>query len=111
VKFLPFGLLLLLGSFAEAQTPAAPMAEMAKWVANLDATWQETYTKEVTAPFDAEMAKLAQQYVAALDANIQKASTSGNLDQTVLWRAERERFALAKDVPAEDEATAAASRR
>jgi hypothetical protein len=103
VKFLPIAFLFLLTCFAHAQTP---IAEMEKWVAALDATWQETYAKEVTAPFDAEMAKLAQQYLAALDANIQKASTSGDLDQTVGWRAERERFALAKDVPAEDEATA-----
>jgi hypothetical protein len=106
VKFLPIAFLFLLACFAHAQTPAAPISEMEKWVAGLDATWQETYAKEVTAPFDAEMAKLAQQYLAALDASIQKASTSGDLDQTVGWRAERERFAVAKDVPAEDEATA-----
>jgi hypothetical protein len=32
VKFLPFGFFLLLASLAQAQTPAAPIAEMAKWV-------------------------------------------------------------------------------
>jgi hypothetical protein len=109
VKFLPIGLLLLLSSLALAQTPAPPLAETQKWVATLDATWQETYAKEVTAPFDAEMAKLAQQYLAAVDASAQKSATAGDLDQTVQWRAERERFALAKDVPAEDEATAPAA--
>jgi hypothetical protein len=109
VKFLPFAFLLLVTSFARAQTAAAPIAEMQKWVAALDATWQETYAKEVTAPYEAEMTKLAQQYVAALDSSIQKASTAGNLDQTVVWRAERDRFALAKEVPAEDEATAPAA--
>lgn len=105
VKFLPIILSMLVSSLAYAQAPAAPVAEMQKWVATLDTTWQETYAREVTAPFDAEMAKLAQQYLAAVDANAQKASTAGNLDQTVLWRAEHERFAGTKDVPAEDEAT------
>ncbi len=102
MKFLPILLSMLVSTSAHAETPAT---DMQKWVATLDATWQETYAKEVTAPFDAEMAKLAQQFAAAVESNVQKASTSGNLDQTVLWRAERDRFALAKDVPAEDEAT------
>lgn len=104
MKFLLVGLFLLLAPQAFTQNAAAPSAEMQKWIATLDTTWQETYTKEVTGPFDAEIAKLGQQYLAAMDAAAQKASTSGDLDQTVLWRAERERFALTKEVPAEDEA-------
>ena len=90
------------------QPPPKPNEEMLKWLETVDSQWQATFAQEVTAPFDAEKVKLAQQYAAGLEANLAKASAAGNLDATLLWRNERDRFASEKDVPAEDDATAPA---
>ena len=79
---------------------------MQKWIASLDEQWEPVYKREVSRPFDEEMEKLRQQYSAALEANLSKVSNAGNLDEAVSLRAERDRFAAAKDVPAEDEASA-----
>jgi hypothetical protein len=106
MKLIPLGLLLLLGFVAHAQNPAAPQTAMQLWLSTLDTTWQETFARDVTAPFDAEMAKLAKQYAAALDSNVAKATKDGNLDATLLWRTERDRFAVAKNVPPQDEPNA-----
>ena len=55
------------------------------------------------------MARLGQQYAAAMEANLSKARAAGDLDQSLLWLTERDRFATAKAVPPEDEATAPAA--
>lgn len=78
--------------------------EMQKWLATLDAQWQAVFTREVTAPMEAEQGKLWQQYLAAVEAAITKATGAGDLDTAVAWRKERDRFSSAKDVPAADEA-------
>lgn len=90
------------------QPPAKPNEEMLKWIETVDAQWQATFVQEVTAPFDAEKAKIAQQYATGVEAHFGKASSAGNLDLTVLWRNERDRFAAEKTVPAEDAASAPA---
>lgn len=87
------------------QPPPKPNEEMLKWIATVDAQWQATYAQEVTAPFETEKAKAAQQYSAGLEANLAKATAAGNLDATLLWRGERDQFALEKTVPATDDAT------
>src|SRR3954451_19585776 len=105
MKLLPLGILWLMSFAAEAQTPVAPAgAAMQTWIGNLDKTWEETYAREVTAPFDAEMTKLAQQYAAGIETNVTKTGKEGDLDATLLWRTERDRFAKTQEVPAEDEA-------
>jgi hypothetical protein len=105
VKLLVTCSLLLIALLAQAQTPADSTSAMQQWIAGVDTTWQETFAREVTAPFEAEMAKVAQQYTAALEANLARARAAGDLDQTLLWQTERDRFAAEKAVPAGDEAT------
>ncbi|MEQ1860307.1 MAG: hypothetical protein ABMA13_10255 [Chthoniobacteraceae bacterium] len=90
------------------QPPPKPNEEMVKWIETVDAQWQATFAKEVTAPFDAEKAKVAQQYSAGIEANLARVTAVGNLDLTVQWRDERDRFASAKDVPVVDDASAPA---
>jgi hypothetical protein len=108
MKLLPLAFVLLLGCIAHAQTSTTPANTIQQWLANLETTQQETFARDVTAPYEAEMAKLAQQYAGATEANLAKAKTDGNLDATLLWRTERDRFAREKNVPQEDEATAPA---
>ncbi|MEQ1862542.1 MAG: hypothetical protein ABMA13_21695 [Chthoniobacteraceae bacterium] len=88
------------------QPPPKPNEEMVKWIATVDAQWQTTFSQEVTIPFDTEKAKAAQQYGAAVEANLAKAAAAGNLDATLLWRGERDEFALEKTVAATDDAAA-----
>ncbi len=85
------------------QRPTAPNAEMQKWIETVDAQWQATFEREVTAPFEQEKAKAVRQYMAGLEAGFAKASSAGNLDLTVLWRDERDRFAREKEVPLGDD--------
>ena len=87
-----------------ATSPAGQQSEMQKWFATLDAQWQPVFAREVTAPMEAEQMKLWQQYLAAIEAAITKATGAGDLDLAVAWRNERERFTAAKNVPAEDDA-------
>jgi len=87
------------------QSPPKPNEEMVKWIETVDAQWQAIFAKEVTAPFDADQSKAAQQYSAGVEAGATKASSAGNLDLTLVWRNERDRFASEKAVPAEDDAT------
>jgi hypothetical protein len=107
MKLLATCFLLLIGCLAQAQTPPNSETAMQQWIAALDTTWQETFAREVTTPFEAEVAKATQQYTAALEANLARARGAGDLDQTLLWQTERDRFAAGKAMPAEDEATAA----
>ena len=81
----------------------AQQGEMQKWIATLDAQWQAVFAREVTAPMETEQGKLWQQYLAAVEAAIAKATGAGDLDTAVAWRKERDRFSSAKDVPAADE--------
>jgi hypothetical protein len=77
--------------------------EMQRWLATTDAQWQPVFAKDVTDRYGAEVTQLGQQYVAALDGNIAKASSAGNLDLTLALRKEREHFLAAKSVPATDD--------
>jgi hypothetical protein len=74
----------------------------------VDAQWQATLIKEVTGPYDDGKLKLEQQYLAGIDANAAKASSAGNLDLTLVWRSERDRFTAEKTVPPEDDPAAPA---
>ena len=85
-----------------AAVPA--QSEMQKWIATLDAQWQAVFARDVTAPTEAEKVKLWEQYLAAVEAAITKATGAADLDTAVAWRKERDRFSSAKDVPTEDEA-------
>jgi hypothetical protein len=111
-------LLLALAIVAAAQNPAppatpapAPQSEMQKWIDALDGQWQATYLQEVTSRFEADLAKLRQQYLATIDANLARASGAANLELAVAWRAERERFAAAQEDPAQDGETDVAATR
>jgi hypothetical protein len=103
-------LLLIFATCADAQnadplaSPAAtPQNEMQKWIATTDAQWQAVFAREVTAPFEAEEAKLWQQYLAGIESGISKATAAGNLELAVAWRNEREHVASAKAVAGQDE--------
>src|SRR4051794_16650852 len=103
MKLLAPGFLLLISFLARAQTPAEPTTAMQQWIAATDLTWQETLAREATGPFEAEMSKLGQQYAATIKAYLARARGAGDLDQPLLWQAERDRFAAEKAMPAEDE--------
>jgi hypothetical protein len=63
---------------APSSEPAAltASAEMQGWMAKVDAQWQAIFAKEVTAPYQEEVTKLREQYLAALDGNIAKAAVA-----------------------------------
>jgi hypothetical protein len=85
-------------------TPAATVQnEMQKWIAATDTQWQALFARDVTAPFEAEQAKLWQQYLTGIESGINSATAAGNLDLAVIWRNEREHVARAKAVEDVDE--------
>ena len=86
--------------------PSAPAAQtaMQKWLADLDATWQAVFKRDVNDPFTAENDKLRGQYLAAIEAGVSKASGAGDLNAAIAWRTEQKRFAEANAIPAQDDA-------
>jgi serine/threonine protein kinase/formylglycine-generating enzyme required for sulfatase activity len=87
------------------QTPSAslkPSAEVEKWFAQMDGPQQEAFQKQVLKPFDAGVADLRARYLAALDADIAKASAAGQLAEALVWRAERQAFEKAQNVASDD---------
>ena len=94
-----------------APAPAAEPAqtEMQKWIATTDEGWQAALKRDVTDVQATELEKLKQQYVAALEAAVTKASAAGDLDGVVALRNEEKRFAGTNLFPEQDEATDAAT--
>src|SRR5258708_31953541 len=97
-------LLFAINAIARAQEnpPAAPAAapadapaqtEMQKWIATTDEQWQAAFKRDVTDAHLTELEKLKQQYVAALEAAVTKASSAGDLDGVGALRNEQKRFA------------------
>ena len=84
---------------------AQPQSEMQKWIATTDEGWQAVFKRDVTDLHLTELEKLKQQYVAALDAAVTKASTAGDLDGALALRDEEKRFAGTNLLPEQDEAT------
>ncbi len=80
-------------------TPA-PQAELKKWLDDLDDQWRAVRTKEVTVPCDLDVSKARQQYLAAVEAGIAKATGAGDLEGVIAWRKERD-FPTAKDITVE----------
>ena len=97
----------------DAPTPspatATPQSEMQKWIATTDKGWQEAFKRDVSDVQATELEKLKQQYVAALEAAVTKASAAGDLDGAVALRNEEKRFAGTNLLPEQDEATDAAT--
>jgi hypothetical protein len=89
---------------APASAAAPTQTEMQKWIATTDAQWQAAFKRDVTEVHDAETKKLAQQYTAALEAAITKASGAGDLDGALALREEQKRYAGSNAFPREDEA-------
>jgi formylglycine-generating enzyme required for sulfatase activity len=85
--------------------PAAPKAqtEVEKWVAQVDGPQEEVFQKQVVQPFETGVADLRARYLAALDADIAKASAAAQLADALVWRTERQAFEKAQNV-AEDAA-------
>ena len=83
---------------------AAPQTEFQKWLADLDAPWQAAFRREVSDAYTAENDKLRGQYVVALEAGVTKAIDAGDLNATIVWRNEQQRFAEASGIPAQDDA-------
>ena len=95
---------------AQDTPPPAPAAEpaqteMQKWIATTDEQWQAAFKRDVTDLHLTELEKLKQQYVAALEAAVTKASAAGDLDGVVALRNEGKRFAGTNLFPEQDEAT------
>ncbi len=110
-----FFLALLATGIACAQDTAAPapaesaQTEMQKWIATTDEQWQAVLKRDVTGVQATELEKLKQQYVAALEAAVTKASAAGDLDGVVALRNEEKRFAGTNLFPEQDEVTDAAT--
>ena len=109
-------LLLALGAVVQAQDtpPPAPAPEpaeapaqtgMQKWITTTDAQWQAALKRDVTDVHLTELEKVKQQYVAALEAAVTKASSAGDLNSAVSLRNEEKRFAGTNLLPEQDEAT------
>ena len=94
---------------AAAPAEASAQSEMQKWIATTDAQWQAAFKRDVTDVHLTELEKLKQQYVAALEAAVTKASAAGDLDGSVALRNEEKRFAGTNLLPEQDEATDAAT--
>jgi hypothetical protein len=77
---------------------------MQKWIATTDAQWQAAFKRDVTEVHEAEKKKLAQQYTAALEAAVTKASGAGDLDGALALREEQKRYAASHVLPPQDEA-------
>ena len=92
-----------------ASAPAAAQSEMQKWIATTDEQWQAALKRDVTDVHLTELEKLKQQYVAALEAAVTKASSAGDLDGALALRSEEKRFAGTNLLPEQDEATDAAT--
>ncbi|MEO6786834.1 MAG: hypothetical protein ABI318_11935 [Chthoniobacteraceae bacterium] len=100
------------GHCARAQdtpAPAPAQTEMQKWIATTDEAWQAMLKRDVTEVHLTELEKLKQQYVAALEAAVTKASSAGDLDGAVALRAEEKRFAGTNLLPEQDEPADAAA--
>jgi hypothetical protein len=76
---------------------------MAKWLKDQDAVWRATLSREVTDPCDLKLLTAREKYQAAVEARLTAATTAGDLDSVVSWRREKELFALAHEVPPEDD--------
>ncbi|MEP6673214.1 MAG: hypothetical protein ABJF10_28955 [Chthoniobacter sp.] len=74
---------------------------MKKWLDDLDDQWRAVLTKEVTVPYDLDVSKARQQYLAAVEAGIAKATGVGDLEGVLAWRKERDIFLTAKDIAVE----------
>ena len=94
---------------AQDTPSAAAVSEMQKWIATTDEGWQAVFKRDVTDLHLMELEKLKQQYVAALEAAVTKASSAGDLDGAVALRNEEKRFAGTNLLPEQDEAADAAT--
>ncbi len=93
----------------DTPSAAAAVSEMQKWIATTDEQWQAVFKRDVTDVHLTELEKLKQQYVAALEAAVTKASSAGDLDGAVALRNEEKRFAGTNLLPEQDEATDSAT--
>ena len=89
--------------------PAAAQSATAKWLAEQEPPWQETFAREVTGPFMKGVGDLKQQYVAAVEIQLASVTKAAQLDAAVAFRAERARLTGGGVVPAEDESMAPAA--
>lgn len=103
--------LLSVGDFSASaeQTPA--QVDVKAWLEKLDADWQAIYQRDVMQPYEADKEKLARQYLTLLDGRLDKVSATGDLERSVIWRNEHDRFAAEKACPAEDDPTVPAELR
>jgi len=87
----------------EAVATPSPQAEMKRWLEDLDEQWRAIRTKEVTAPYDLEVGKTRQRYLASVETGLAKATSAGDLEAVLVWRKERDQFSTAKDIVTEGE--------
>jgi len=87
-------------------TPKPP-TEVEKWFARINEPQQDVFQKQVLKPFEAGAADLRARYLAAVDADLAKASAAGRLAEALVWRAERQAFEKTQNVAEDDAATPA----
>jgi hypothetical protein len=92
------------GSPPSVATPK-PLTEVERWLAQVDGTEEAAYLAQVIKPFEAGVGDLKARYLGALDAALAKATTAGQLDEALAFRAERIAFEEARNVASDDDAT------
>ena len=78
-----------------------PRAEVEKWLADIDTKQQEAFQQQVIKVYDTGVSNLHTRYIAAMDARLAKASASGQLDQALAWRNEKQHFTTDQTVAAD----------
>ena len=94
-----------------APATALPQSVTGKWIAEQEPQWQEAFAREVSGPFEKGVGDLRQQYLAAVEAQLEVVTKAAQLDAAVAFRAERARLLGGGAVRAEDESMAPASLR
>jgi formylglycine-generating enzyme required for sulfatase activity/serine/threonine protein kinase len=93
-------------TLALSATPK-PAVEIAKWLAQVDGLQQEAFQNQLLKPFEAGVADVRARYLAALDADIARASAAGQLSEALVFGAERQAFENAQNLAQDNAGTPA----
>ncbi|HSI13647.1 MAG TPA: hypothetical protein VK961_16500, partial [Chthoniobacter sp.] len=89
---------------AASPVPAAmPSADIAKWLASMDAQWRASYQRDVMGPFEKGVVELRRQHFMALSNPVAAAKKAGNDAEAAALNAERDLVSKGSNPPSTDE--------
>lgn len=89
---------------AASPAPASlPSADVAKWLASLDAQWRASYQRDVMGPFENGVIELRRQHFLALSNPLAAARKAGNEVEIAAIKADRDLVTNGNNPPATDE--------